>query len=119
MRCSRGAGLAAGCGCAVIAQVAGGAGGVRPAAARAGVPHTTARGWARRFTGRGGELGVELGGHAIAPAGQAGQYALAALTAAFGAATDLPGWLAVGLWRVAAPGGGGGGDVGHHTPPPA
>ena len=98
----------------MIAQVAGGAGGVRPAAARAGVPHTTARGWARRFTGRGGELGVafaalavELGGHAIAPAGQAGQYALAALTAAFGAATDLPGWLAVGLWRFASPVSGG------------
>src|SRR5260221_11530630 len=117
MRCSRRAGLAGGCGWAVIARVAGGAGGVRPAGARAGVPHTTARGWARRFTGRGGELGVELGGHAIAPAGQAGQYALAALTAAFGAATDLPGWLAGGLWRVGAPAGGGGGFGGHTTPP--
>src|SRR5260221_13858232 len=83
---------------------------VRPAAARAGVPHTTARGWARRFTGRGGGLGVAfaalavgLGGHAIAPAGQAGQYALAGLPAAFGAATGPPGWLGVGPGRVAAP----------------
>ena len=37
---------------AVIGQVAGGACGVRPAAARAGVPHTTARGWVRRFGAR-------------------------------------------------------------------
>jgi hypothetical protein len=34
---------------AVIGQVAGGACGVRPAAAAAGVPYTTARGWVRRF----------------------------------------------------------------------
>ncbi|HLN68145.1 MAG TPA: DUF6431 domain-containing protein [Streptosporangiaceae bacterium] len=36
----------------VIGQVAAGVCGVRPAAARAGVPHTTARGWVRRFGGR-------------------------------------------------------------------
>ena len=94
---------------AVIGEVAGGAGGVRPAAARAGVPHTTARGWVRRFTGRGGELGVafaalavELGGEAIRPPAGAGRFALAAVTAAFDAASALPGWLAVGRWRFAA-----------------
>jgi Domain of unknown function (DUF6431) len=93
----------------VIGEVAGGAGGVRPAAARAGVPHTTARGWVRRFTGRGGELGVafaalavDLGGEAIRPPAEAGRFALAAITAAFDAASALPGWLAVGRWRFAS-----------------
>ena len=57
---------------AVIGQVAGGVCGVRPAAARAGVPDTTARGWVRRFRARAAELGVvfaalavDLGGEAI------------------------------------------------------
>ena len=90
----------------VIGQVAGGGCGVRPAAARAGVPYTTARGWVRRFRARGLELGagfaalaVELGGQAIRPAAEAGRFALAAITAAFDAAAALPGWLAVGRWR--------------------
>jgi len=94
---------------AVLAEVTGGGCGVRPAAARAGVPHTTARGWVRRFAGRGGELGaafaalaVELGGQAVRPAGEAGRFALAAIGEAFGAAGDLPGWLAAGLWRFAS-----------------
>src|ERR1700722_14990782 len=59
---------------AVVAEVAGGAAGVRPAAARAGVPYTTARGWVRRFRGRARGLGgafaglaVDLGGGAIRP----------------------------------------------------
>ncbi len=93
----------------VIGEVAGGAGGVRPAAARADVPHTTARGWVRRFTGRSGELGVafaalavDLGGEAIRPPAEAGRFALAAITAAFDAASALPGWLAVGRWRFAS-----------------
>jgi hypothetical protein len=43
---------------------------------------------------------VDLGGDAIRPAAEAGRFALAAISAAFGAATGLPGWLAVGLWRV-------------------
>jgi hypothetical protein len=93
----------------VIGEVAGGAGGVRPAAARAGVPHTTARGWVRRFTGRGGELGVafaalavDLGGEAIRPPAEAGRFALAAIAAAFDAAAVLPGWLVVGRWRFAS-----------------
>ena len=57
---------------AVIVQVAGGACGVRLAAAAAGVPHTTARGWVRRFAARAGELAVsfsalavELGGEVV------------------------------------------------------
>src|SRR5260221_5994201 len=59
---------------AVIGQVAGGACGVRPAAARAGVPHTTARGWGRPFGARArglraalAALAVDLGGEAICP----------------------------------------------------
>ena len=94
---------------AVITEVAGGACGVRPAAARAGVPHTTARGWVRRFSGRALEFGggfaalaVELGGDAVCPAVEAGRFALAAIGAAFGAAACLPGWLAVGVWRFAS-----------------
>jgi hypothetical protein len=81
---------------AVIGQVAGGEGGVRPAAARAGVPHTTARGWVRRFRARAGELGtgfvalaVELGGEAIRPAAEASRFALAAIGAAFAGAAGI------------------------------
>src|SRR6266702_3446860 len=58
----------------VLAEVAGGGCGVRPAAERAGVPYTTARGWVRRFRARARELGVafaalavELGGAAVTP----------------------------------------------------
>ena len=94
---------------AVIAEVAGGACGVRPAAARLGVPYTTARGWVRRFRARAWELAVgfaalavELGGEAITPAGQASRLALAAIGAAFDAAAGLPGWLRLGAWRFAS-----------------
>jgi hypothetical protein len=94
---------------AVITEVASGAGGVRPAAARAGVPYTTARGWVRRFTARGLELGVafaalaaELGGEVIRPAADAAGFALAAVTAAFDGACGLPGWFQLGLWRFAS-----------------
>ena len=94
---------------AVLAEVAGGACGVRPAAARAGVPYTTARGWARRFEARGPGLGVafaalavDLGGDAVRPAADAGRFALAAIAAAYDAAAGLPGWLAVGAWRFAS-----------------
>jgi hypothetical protein len=94
---------------AVIAEVAGGGCGVRPAAARRAVPYTTARGWVRRFRRRGGELGtgfaalaVELGADAVRPAADAGRFALDAIGAAFGAAAGLPGWLAVGAWRFAS-----------------
>jgi transposase-like protein len=94
---------------AVIAEVAGGGCGVRPAAARAGVPHTTARGWVRRFRVRAGELGtafaalaVELGGDAVRPPAEAARFALAGIGAAFGAAAGLPGGLAAGVWRFAS-----------------
>ncbi len=93
----------------VIAEVACGVCGVRPAAGRAGVPYTTARGWVRRFAGRAPELGVafaalavELGGQVIGPAADAGGFALAAVSAAFAAAACLPGWLALGVWRFAS-----------------
>jgi Domain of unknown function (DUF6431) len=94
---------------AVIAEVAAGGSGVRPAAARRAVPYTTARGWVRRFWCRAQELGtgfaalaVELGGEAVRPSVEASRFALAAIGAAFGAAAGLPGWLAVGLWRFAS-----------------
>jgi hypothetical protein len=68
----------------VVTQVAGGACGVRPAAERAGVPFTTARGWVRRFRARAAELGaafaalaVELGGEAVTPPAGAGRFASA------------------------------------------
>src|SRR5215470_19839505 len=82
----------------VIVQVAGGGCGVRPAAARAGVPYTTARGWVRRFRARALELGiafaalaVELGGEPVTQAADAGLFALAAIGAAFTVAAALPG----------------------------
>jgi Domain of unknown function (DUF6431)/Helix-turn-helix domain len=93
----------------VIEQVASGVCGVRPAAARMGVPDTTARGWVRRFRARAAELGVvfaalavELGGEVIRPPAEAGRFALAGVTAAFDAAAALAGWLAVGRWRFAS-----------------
>jgi hypothetical protein len=93
----------------VITEVAGGGCGVRPAAVRAGVPYTTARGWVRRFAGRAPELGVafaalavELGGEAISPAADAGRFALAGIGGAFSTAASLPGWLAAGVWRFAS-----------------
>jgi len=93
----------------VIAGVAGGASGVRPAAARLGIPYTTARGWCRRFGARAPRLGVafaalaaELGGEPVRPAADAGAFALAAIGAAFDAASCLPGWLALGAWRFAS-----------------
>ena len=52
---------------AVIGQVAGGVCGVRPEAARAGVPHTTARGWVRRFGVHAPELGVAFAALAAEP----------------------------------------------------
>ena len=91
---------------AVIGEVAGGRCGVRPAAERAGVPHTTARGWLRRFRARAAETGVafaalavELGGEAIRPAAEPGRFAVAAIGAAFGAACRAAGMGGAG--RVA------------------
>ena len=93
---------------AVIGQVAGGACGVRRAAAAAGVPYTTARGWVRRFAARAGELAVsfsalavELGGEAVRPLPDLLRSAVAAIGAAFTAAARLPGWAVLGRWRFA------------------
>jgi len=93
----------------VITQVAGGVCGVRPAAQRAGVPHTTARGWVRRFAGRARQLGggfaalaVELGADPVRPAADVRGFAVAAVGAAFSAAAELPGWAAAGVWRFAS-----------------
>ncbi len=48
----------------VIEEAVGG--GARPAAERAGVPHTTAREWLRRFRSRAGQTGVAFAGPAVA-----------------------------------------------------
>jgi hypothetical protein len=92
----------------VIGQVAAGAYGVRPAAAAAGVPFTTARGWVRRFAARAGELAVsfsalavELGGEVVRLLPDPLRSAVAAIAAAFTAAAGLPGWAALGRWRFA------------------
>jgi hypothetical protein len=47
-------------------------------------------------------LAVELGGEAIRPAAEASRFAVAAIGAAFSAATALPGWAALGVWRFAS-----------------
>jgi hypothetical protein len=87
---------------------AGGAG-VRPAAVRAGMPYTTARGWLRRFRARAAELGVafaavavELGGQAVTPRAGRGRFALTAIGAAFAPAPSLRdgvGWARGGSAR--------------------
>lgn len=94
---------------AVLVEVIEGVTGARPAAARVGVPHTTARGWLRRFGVRASELAVsfaalavELGGEPVTPVGDVRCWALAAIRAAFSAAAALPGWCAVGCWRFAS-----------------
>jgi hypothetical protein len=90
----------------VLEEVVDGPGGVRPAAQRAAVPYTTARGWVRRLGTRASELAVgfaaltvELGDGPAHPGGQARAWAMAAMRAAFQAATALPGWAALGRWR--------------------
>jgi hypothetical protein len=90
---------------AVIEEVAGGWG-VRPAALRADVPYTTARGWWRRFRQRAERLGsafaalaVELGGIAVRPVRHLEGWTLAAMAAAWQAGAVLPGWAVLGSWR--------------------
>lgn len=80
--------------------------GVRPAARRLDVPHTTARGWVRRFGARCAELSVafaalavELAGEVIAAVADTAVDALAAIGAAFEAASSLAGWAGLGRWR--------------------
>jgi hypothetical protein len=91
----------------VVEQVVVGAGGVRPAARRLDVPHTTARGWVRRFGARARQLAVafwalaiELGADVVAaPVLDAARQALAAIGAAFEVVCSLPGWASLGRWR--------------------
>ena len=91
---------------AALETVTSGENGVRPAADRLGVVHTTVRGWLRSFRCRAASLAlsfaalaVELGGTALAPLPDPSRDALAAMTAAWKAARALPGWLAVSWWR--------------------
>ena len=60
---------------AVIGQVAGGVSGVPQAAAAAGVPYTTARGWVRRFARRAAELAVSFPALCIELGGEGGPAA--------------------------------------------
>jgi len=90
----------------VIAEVGSQRSGVRPPAERLGVPHTTARGWWRRFKERAAwlavafaALAVELGGGAVTPAPDTRVWALTTITAAWRVAVALPGWAALGCWR--------------------
>ena len=83
--------------------------GVRPAAERAGVLYTTARGWVRRFRARTAELGggVRGGGSGAGRAGghgpgRGGPVRATAIGAAFAAAASLPGWGRLGAWRFAS-----------------
>ena len=66
-----------------VESVVSGVGGVRPAARRLGVPHSTARGWLRSFGHRARALGVsfaaltvELGGAALTPLSDPLRHAL-------------------------------------------
>ena len=93
---------------AVLEAVAAGPGGVRPAAEAAAVPHTTARGWWRRFRRRAEELAAsfsalacDLGAGPSTAVSAGVRRALVALRDAFGAACSLSGWLALGRWRFA------------------
>ncbi len=90
----------------VIASVVRGLSGVRPAAEHLGVPHTTARGWLRRFCINAQRLAVafaalcvEPGADAPTPVSDPAAFALEAMTASWRAACGLPGWLAVNPWR--------------------
>jgi hypothetical protein len=83
--------------------------GVRPAAVRLDVPHTTVRGWVRGFGRRAaslalsfGALCVELGGETLSAVADPWRDALAAIGSAWRAAGTLPGWLAVHPWRFAS-----------------
>ena len=90
----------------VLEAVVEGPGGVRPAASGVQVPHTTARGWLRRFRALATELTVafaalaaELGGDVLAPLHGAPRSALDAFRGAWRAVSGFPGWLGVGRWR--------------------
>jgi hypothetical protein len=91
---------------AVLDGVVDGPAGVRPAAKDVNVPHTTARGWVRRFAERAerlavafAALAVDLGGEIFGPLVEVARRALQAMRAASEAAFALPGWEALGRWR--------------------
>jgi hypothetical protein len=86
---------------AVVEEVVAGDSGVRPAAVAADVPHTTARGWLRRFAARAAELAVAFGALTVEFGGEVGALwdGLAAIAAAFDAARAFAGWGALGRWR--------------------
>jgi len=91
---------------AVLEGVVAGPDGVRPAAKNVDVPHTTARGWVRRFRERAerlavafAALSVDLGGEILGPVADVTGRALQAMRAAAEAAFDLPGWQSLGHWR--------------------
>lgn len=95
---------------AVTAAVAEGEVGVRPVAGRAGVPHTTARDWVRRFGLRAPMLASGFGALAVAlgdvvalrlPA-EPTRAALVALRAAWTASLARVGLASVGLWAFAS-----------------
>lgn len=90
----------------VICDVVEGSGGVRPAARRRAIPHTTARGWVRRFGVRAPDLAasfvalaIDLGSEAIRPIANTASFALAAMKRAFRAACGMPGWINLTLWH--------------------
>lgn len=94
---------------AVLEEVVGSPSGVRSAAATFAVPHTTARGWVRRFAARAAgwslafaALAVELGGGVVGALGDTAGRVLAAIAAAFEAARSLAGWDRLGRWRFAS-----------------
>jgi ribosomal protein S27AE len=100
---------------AVVEGIVAGVGGLRPVAAVAEVPHTTARGWVRRFLVRAAglsvafaALAVELGGPVLDAIGDGATHALVAIRGAFGAARSLAGWDRLGRWRFASAVSGGG-----------
>jgi transposase-like protein len=95
---------------AVIVAVLEGAAGVRPVAERAGVPHTTARDWVRRFGVRAGMLASGFAALAVALGDVVPlrlsldpiQAALDALRRAWAAGMARTGVASVGLWAFAS-----------------
>jgi len=90
----------------VIEKVTDKISGVRPVARQLGVPHTTARGWLRRFRARQdalavsfAALSVELGERLTLALSHFPRDALAAIRAAYVVASDLVGWAHLGCWR--------------------
>lgn len=92
-----------------ITDVVGGNRGVRPAAVRLGVPHTTVRDWVRRFVARAAvltagfaALAVALCGWAPALGGAADRRALDAIDAAFAGAGSRAGPRLAARWAFVA-----------------